>query len=83
MDRQEIIMFSVMAMIIIGLIVCIAILSEQRQSWLDEHCEVIGNVSGSSAPTIGFITSGNMTFGSTYIPGKTGYQCDDGLEYWK
>jgi len=70
--------------VITGILVFFAVkFGNERQVWLNEHCEVIGKVSGSSAPTTGFTSSGNMTFGSTYIPGKTGYKCDDGLEYWE
>ena len=55
----------------------------ERKEWLNNNCVKIGSQSASSAPTTGFTTSGNMTFGSTYIPGKTGYKCNDGLEYWE
>lgn len=57
--------------------------SNERQVWLNEHCVKFAETSGSSVPTTGFSTSGNMTFGSAYIPGKTGYKCDDGIEYWE
>lgn len=46
-----------------------------HQDWLDSHCMVIGEISGS------YVYSSNGHSGWT--SGKTGYKCDDGKEYWE
>lgn len=50
-----------------------------------QNCKEIGEVSGSSITTVGPIIGGNggVSVGIGYIPGKTGWRCDDGKEYWR
>ncbi len=43
------------------------------------HCKVIGKMDGEYANSL----DGRGNVGVVYVPGKTGYQCDDGLTYWK
>lgn len=43
--------------------------------WADTHCKIIGKTSGS----VGIGSNGS----SVFVPGKTGYQCDDGMTYWR
>jgi hypothetical protein len=49
------------------------------EAYAKEHCTVIGKMSGSWGSGVG--TDGKVV--STYTAGKTGYKCDDGLEYWR
>lgn len=57
-----------------------AIVAEiEWQKWAAEHCTVIGHVAPSSGT--GIDANGNVTV--VTIPGKTGYRCDDGMEYWR
>ena len=70
---------------IVGLIILSAFASADRNKWLREHCEIIGKVSGSvgTAMTFNSGKDGGVGFGPVSIPGKTGYKCDDGIEYWE
>lgn len=43
--------------------------------WASAHCTKIGKYSGS----LGVGSDGK----TLYIPGKTGWRCDDGTEYWR
>lgn len=48
------------------------------------NCKVVGQISGSSTTAVGIAPSnGAVTITPVYIPGKTGYQCDDGVTYWR
>ena len=53
------------------------------QTWAQAHCHVIGEISGSTYPTVGVNPKGGTGFGVGFVPGKTGYRCDDGKEYWR
>lgn len=68
---------------IVGLISLFVYAGLNRQAWLDAHCEIIGKVSGSTGigPTVS--SSGKVGVGTVFISGKTGYKCDDGMEYWE
>ena len=78
-DVLKIIGYVLAVAAVIGVLVLMILASVERQDWLDKHCTVIGKMSGSVAP--GITTNGS--FAATYIPGKTGYQCDDGKTYWE
>lgn len=54
----------------------------ERQKWLDTHCVVMGKQSGSVGIGNTF-TNGKSGISTMYILGKTGYKCDDGIEYWE
>lgn len=47
------------------------------------HCRMVAHISGSSALTTGISSSGKLVTGSTYIPGKDGFLCDDGITYYR
>jgi hypothetical protein len=49
----------------------------------EHHCKMVAQISGEIIPTIGITTNGNISFGSGYIPNKTGYLCDDGITYFR
>lgn len=76
--------------VVIGVIILVIFLTillgvggVQRYQWLDEHCEVIGKMSGSTSIGVGFGSSGGSSVMPIFSPGKTHYKCDDGLEYWE
>lgn len=48
-------------------------------------CRVIGHMEGSTSTGVGPSTGGNggVAIVVTSIPGKIGYQCDDGQQYWR
>jgi len=48
-----------------------------------EHCRKIGEISGSSTVAVGSNGKGGITVSPVYIPGKTGWACDDGQQYWR
>jgi len=51
------------------------------------HCKVVGHVTDSVGTAYGPVVSSSgkigYAFGTTYVPGKTGYACDDGVTYWR
>ena len=56
------------------------------QAWdsyrVDHNCKVVGKTS----PTVGVgVTTGPNQIGPVILtsPGKTGWQCDDGVTYWR
>lgn len=58
------------------------LLSYHRNKWLSENCEIIGKISSSTGTTLTF--NGNGTsIGPVFIPGKTGYLCNDNKTYWE
>lgn len=64
----------------LAVFIVIGIYGDMRwQQWANQHCKVIGEVSPSSG--IGFTTNGKMT--TVFVPGKTGYACDNGQQYWR
>lgn len=85
-DGAAVFAVGVIASVIIGVIVlCVFAYNEsvERQNWLNSNCKIIGKVSGSSTVATGVSSNGNVTVTPVYIPGKTGYQCNDGLTYWE
>lgn len=61
--------------------------AEEFNLWASEHCKIVGKIE--SSVSIGTGTSimynGKLgTITTTNIePEKTGYQCDDGITYWR
>ena len=76
---KETIGMTIIAVVLIVLIGLLVKSSIDRQKWLDAHCSIIGEMSGSSTVGVGptFGGSSGMSVTSVYIPGKTGYKCDD------
>jgi hypothetical protein len=70
-------------------VVAVAATIQEQRDWetfsVLHACKVIGKMSGSSATTVAPVIGGRggVSVGSTWIPGKTGYQCDDGVTYWR
>lgn len=67
-----------------------ALIEENRQ-WeafsAAHECKVVGHMSGSTQPGIGFGVTANGQTGTmittTSIPSKTGWLCNDGVTYWR
>lgn len=61
--------------------------TKEQEKWnkfADTHnCKVVGKISGSTGVGYGVTSNGSMGTVITSIPGKTGYQCDDGVTYWR
>jgi hypothetical protein len=69
---------------VIGFILTILIKADiERGEWLSAHCQKIGEVAGSTGFGPAMSSNGTMGFATIYTPGKTGYQCDDGMQYWE
>jgi hypothetical protein len=49
----------------------------------EHHCRLVGHINGSVAPSFGIGSSGLSVFGTTPIPAKDGFACDDGVTYWR
>lgn len=47
------------------------------------HCKLVSHSSGTNAMTTGVSGNGSVVVGSTYISGKDGYLCDDGITYYR
>ena len=60
---------------------------EWKEFAAEHSCKVVGRVSGSTGTGFGTTVgaNGQIGFGPTIVsvPGKTGYQCDDGVTYWR
>lgn len=82
MDTLKLILCWVVGVGIFGMLFLFLIKGAiERQHWLDKHCKVIGEMSGSTSIGYAFTGKGGMVVTSS--PGKTGYQCDDGKQYWE
>ena len=83
MEEKTII--TLVVLVFIGLLVFVGYVEIERQKWLDEHCQVIGEVSSSVGTAVTYTggKNGGVGVGPVFIPGKTGYQCDDGKQYWE
>jgi len=56
---------------------------EWRKFKVDHKCKIVAHIDSSSSPTFGISGSGKPVFGSTYISGKDGWLCNDGITYYK
>lgn len=48
-------------------------------------CKIVGHMSGDTVTTVAPIIGGNggIAVGVSSTPSKTGWQCDDGVTYWR
>lgn len=69
----------IVALLGILLYACIEEGNEWQAFSAAHHCRVVGKMESSTAPGITM----NGKFAMTFIPGKTGFQCDDGITYWR
>lgn len=72
------------AIIAISALIIVAIIEDnQREKFLKDHeCKIVSKSSGNVVNTIIPSSSGNVGFGISYVPGKTGYLCNDGVIYY-
>lgn len=75
---HPVISFTSVAAVMIGTVVGLAIVDEnQWQAFAKEHqCKVVGKIAGYS--TYGYHNGKYQTF---YVPSKTTYRCNDGIDY--
>lgn len=80
MDFVEKTIAALMVMLI-GIVVwlCVTESAEWNRFKVAQHCRVVGKTSGST----GFGVGSNGKTVTTYMPGKTGWFCDDGVTYWR
>jgi hypothetical protein len=55
--------------------------NEWKQFAAAHNCRVVGHMDSSTA--VGPSLSGKGGVAVVFIPGKKGYQCDDGVTYWR
>lgn len=60
--------------------------ANQWSAFKEAHrCKMVGRMNAtvaiSTAPVIG--GNGGVAVGTTYVPEKTGWLCDDGVTYWR
>lgn len=74
------------ALVIILIVGGLKLAVDEDNQWLafavEHHCRVVGKTSGSVGFGTGLV-GGKIGTITTYIPGKTGYLCDDGVTYWR
>lgn len=77
-------------LIIIGLLpVAIRGIIQEQKEWEDfaveRNCKVTDKVQSSVVITTAPIVngSGGVAVGTSVVPGKTAYLCDDGVTYWR
>ena len=60
---------------------------EQSQEWerfkADHHCRAVAHISGDVFNTFGMDAKGRPVVGIGTTPSKTGWQCDDGVTYYR
>ncbi|EOT5430138.1 hypothetical protein VSS22_24565 [Klebsiella pneumoniae] len=56
---------------------------KQWTEWASVHCKIVAKKDGHLTTGVGFTIKGVMGFFTGSQPSQTGYQCDDGLTYWK
>lgn len=78
-DIKEKIAFLFIALLILFILIALFQQDVKRKKWLHDHCNIIGKMSDDIG--IGVSSNGNAV--TTFIPGKTGYKCEDGFEYWE
>jgi hypothetical protein len=71
--------------VFLGLVIWAAIADEQqwREFAAKHECRVVGKIAASSSTGTAIGTNGQVSVVPIYNPGKTGYQCNDGVTYWR
>lgn len=57
--------------------------ADWQQFVRDHQCHVIGHVSGSTGVGPSFGVNGGSGIAVVTIPGKTGWLCNNGQQYWR
>lgn len=70
-------------LLVLAVVGTIAEASEWERFSKAHQCKVIGTISPSNSVGVGIGTNGGVSVVPVYIPGKTGYQCNDGKQYWR
>lgn len=79
MGKLLIALFGVMVLVVI-----LAIREEIKwNDWAKIHCREIGEMSGDVFTTVGVSSNGSIVTGIGSTSSKTGYECDDGKQYWR
>lgn len=59
----------------------------ENKAWqkfkVEHNCKVVAKTSPTTGTGIGMTTNGNVATVVTTSPGKTGWECDDGVTYWR
>ena len=82
-------MLSLCFAVVAILVGCVGLVWWDEKQWhefKDAHaCHVVGKTSGSVNPMVAPIIGGNggLAVGISYTTGQTGWQCDDGVTYWR
>jgi len=50
---------------------------------IEHNCRIVGKMSGDVITSFGPVTGGGVAMSVGATPGKTGWQCDDGMTYWR
>lgn len=79
------VMFGVGIFLLVAFLAALAISDEMEwRAFSKAHnCVKVGEMSGSTSTGFGFTANGQSGVVTTYVAGKTGYACDDGVTYWR
>lgn len=88
MGRTVLLFIALIILSVPAAFVMIYVEDQEWQAFKVEHsCRVVGKVSGSTGTGIGTTISPNGGVGVgpvvVSVPGKTGWQCNDGITYWR
>lgn len=84
-DRSVIglIIFSVIVFVMLAIYGAFASERQWNQFAKINQCKEIGSITASSSLGVGIGTNGSVSVVPVFVPGKTGYQCNDGKQYWR
>ncbi|WP_084596120.1 ADP-ribosylglycohydrolase family protein [Pseudomonas massiliensis] len=69
---------------LVGLVWYLDAANERWKAFAEQHhCRKVGEVSPDVSTGVAVTMSGQLAHVTTFDPGKTGYQCDDGVTYWR
>lgn len=70
-------------LVAIGVIAAVVEENNWNQFSAQHECRNIGSISPSTSVGVGVGSNGGVSVVPVYTPGKTGYQCNDGKQYWR
>jgi len=79
MEKLVVVLLSIVLVALVGFAVYAGV---TQAKWISQHCQKMGEISSSTGYATTF-NNGTVGYGQVYIPGKTGYKCDDGIERWE
>lgn len=82
----------IIVVIIVGVIIALTAAmvmgaSDERSQWeafsASHSCKIVSKTTGNTLLSPVFSGKGGVGLATTYVPGKTGYLCNDGVTYYR